>query len=880
MRNAPAQPAAAKILRIDVARGIQWVEVPEAGLRLLCGCPADAVKHLIKRGLIVRREVNGVVAETGPNAILLSDLPVQNGELSNLAEFPVLQMLYKQGMLVPGHPANSGSKPLLIGSADQVESQMRYIYRGNYGLVSREEIVETGVSAERAAQIMRLKLAFAFGRIRPTQDFLDSCVVGEGKVEIAPGVALHRIEPNVFQITYGDETVTVDLNLPRGEGYECPYPLAHLRYEPEYFSVIHSGEGDGWDVNRPSMSSIVTFQGRIYLIDAGPQLAHVLTALGIGIDQVDGIFHTHAHDDHFAGLAVLMRAGRRIDYFATPLVRSSVAKKLTCLLGLEEERFDDFFNIRDLAFDEWNDIEGLEVMPLFSPHPVENNLFVFRTLSGEGYRSYAHFADIASFDVLERMVTEDPDKPGLDRALLERVRADYLTPVNVKKIDIGGGMIHGAAADFRGDESRRILLAHRADSLTAVEKEIGSSASFGTTDVLVGGASESLRRLAFGYLQAHLPGVPIHQLRMLLNHPVDDINPGAIILREGEMPTDVMLLLSGCAEKIRTRDGLAGSLPVGALLGDQSLLNERPSLHTYRASSFLRVMRLPRSLFLEIVHRNQLEDRRRRVADLANFLDSTNLFGDGLPVTVLARILDGATEHSFAAGEEILNGNLHVMNLIRSGVVERVIGDRVLEVLGPRDAFGEEGAIFNVPYLYRLRAVEATEVIQIPRKLIGEVPILRWKLLEAQQDRSFRLLHDEQMADRIAWSDKLAIRVSRMDRHHRIMVEIANAILENIVPEANHRSLVGIFDALVDYTHYHCGSEEKLMSVYGYPGFEEHLRQHIALMQRTTEYRDRVNSGELPDRAAFKRFVEEDVMHHFVVEDAGYAAFLNSIGVY
>lgn len=869
-----------KILRIDVARGIQWVEVPEAGLRLLCGCPADSVKHLIKRGLIVRREANGVVSETGPNAILLSDLPVQNGELANLAEFPVLQMLYKQGMLVPGHPANSGHKPLLIGSADQVESQMRYIYRGNYGLVSREEIAETGVPAEQAAQMMRMKLAFAFGRIRPTQDFLDACVVGEQPVEIAAGVGLHRLEPNVFRICYDGESVTVDLNLARGESYECPYPLAHLRYEPEYFSVIHSGEGDGWDVNRPSMSSIVTFQGRIYLIDAGPQLAHVLTALGIGIDQIDGIFHTHAHDDHFAGLAVLMRAGRRIDYFATPLVRSSAAKKLTSLLGLEEEGFADFFSIRDLAFDEWNDIEGLEVMPLFSPHPVENNLFVFRTLSGDGYRSYAHFADVASFDVLERMAGAAADQPGLDPALLERARTAYLTPVDVKKIDVGGGMIHGAAADFRDDASKRILLAHRADSLTAAEKEIGSNASFGTTDVLVGGASESLRRVAFGYLEAHLPGVPVHQLRMLLNHPVADVNPGAIILREGETPGDVMLLLSGCVEKIRTRDGLLGSLPVGALLGDQALIDDRPSRHTYRASSFLRVMRLPRSLFLEIVRRNRLEDRRRRVADLASFLDSTNLFGDGLPARVLGRILDGATEHAFAAGEEILNGNLHVLNLIRSGRVERVIGERVLDLLGPRDAFGEEGAVFNVPYLYRLRAVEATEVIQVPRHLIDDVPILRWKLLETQQQRSFRLLHDEHMADRFVWSDALSVRVARMDRHHRTMIEIANAILENLVPEPNHRSLVGIFDALVDYTHHHFGAEEKLMTDYGYPGFEEHLRQHIALMQRTTEYRDRIRAGEIPDRADFRRFFEADLIHHFVVEDEGYASFLNSIGVY
>jgi hemerythrin len=382
------------IHKIDVARGIQWIEVPEAGLRVMCGCPADAVKHLIKRGLIVSQELKGVTFETGPNAILLSDLLLQNGEFANLAEFPVMQMLYRQGLILPGHPNNTGRKPMLIGSAEQVESQMRYVYRGNYGLVSREEITQAGVPTEQAAEMMRLKLKFAFGRIRPTRDFLDTRIVGDRPVEVADGVSVRRLRPNLFEFTHRGETVTVDLNLQPGETYECAYPLGYHRFEPEYFGVIHAGEGDGWDVNRPCMASIITFQGCLYLIDAGPHLAHSMAALGIGIHQVDGIFHTHAHDDHFVGITALMRAGRRIPYFATPLVRASVEKKLAALLGTEEDRFADFFDIRDLVFDEWNNIDGLEVMPNFSPHPVETNSFVFRALCGDGYRTYAHLGNL------------------------------------------------------------------------------------------------------------------------------------------------------------------------------------------------------------------------------------------------------------------------------------------------------------------------------------------------------------------------------------------------------------------------------------------------------------------------------------------------------
>ena len=868
------------IQKIEVARGIQWIEVPEAGLRVLCGCPADAVKHLIKRGLILPQEVKGVACESGPNAILFSDLSLQNGEFANLAEFPVLQMLYKQGLILPEHPNNTGRKPMLIGSAEQVESQMRYVYRGNYGLVSREEIIEAGVPAELAAEMMRLKLKFAFGRIRPTRDFLDTRIVGDGPVEIAEGVSLRRLRPNLFEFAHRGETVTVDLNLQAGETYECAYPLGYHRFEPEYFAVIHSGAGDGWDVNRPCMSSIITYQGRVYLIDAGPHLAKTMAALGIGIDQVDGIFHTHAHDDHFAGLTTLMGAGRRIRYFATPLVRASVAKKLAALLGIEEQGFADYFDIRDLEFDAWNDVEGLEVMPIFSPHPVETNIFVFRALWGEGYRSYAHFADIVSLDVLQGMVTDQPQAPGLDREAFERVRTAYLNPADLKKIDVGGGMIHGNALDFRSDTSDRILLAHRAGDLTSEEKEIGSSAAFGTVDVLVAGQSEGMRRHAFEYLAASLPGVRLHDLRMLVNHPMTEINPGAVILKEGETPQEMLLLLSGQVEKMRARDSLYASLSAGSLIGASAMLDNRAARHTYRTSSFVRVMRLPFGLYAGVVRRNGLLDRIRRTADLRAFLDTTNLFSEGLPVAVFGRIVDAASERCFQPGETIAGQDLQALNVIRSGLLERTVGSKVLDVLKQRDFFGEEGAIFKASYLSRLRVLDETAVVQIPGDLLKDVPILRWKLFEKYQQRVAGVIHGGDQMEVFIWRDTFSIQVAQMDSQHKRLIEIANAVMEQLHADADRESLVKAFDVLVDYARYHFSAEEKLMALYGYPGAEDHGKKHGDLILQAAEYRQGVLGGDAPGKAGFLHFFESWLVHHVLGEDREYGAFLNARGVY
>ena len=97
-----------------------------------------------------------------------------------------------------------------------------------------------------------------------------------------------------------------------------------------------------------SMASIVIFQGKIYLVDAAPNILHFLEALGISVNEVEGLFHTHTHDDHFAGITTLIRADHRIKYYATPLVRKSVVKKLSALLSWDKDYFDRFLKFMTL----------------------------------------------------------------------------------------------------------------------------------------------------------------------------------------------------------------------------------------------------------------------------------------------------------------------------------------------------------------------------------------------------------------------------------------------------------------------------------------------------------------------------------------------------
>ena len=720
-----------KIRKIDVTSGVQWVEVEKVGLRVLCGCPADVVKHLMRRGLVVKSELRDVESETGPNAILLADSTLQGGAFANLAEFPVLQMLYRQGMILPGHPNNTGQKPLLIGLREQIEAQIDYVHRGNYGLVSKEELVACGLEQEAADEMMRIKLHFAFGKIRSASELLDSLPVGIGRTEIRDRVFIQRLGLNRYRFDYEDSYVDVDLNLPRGETYVSPYPLGMHRVDRNYFSVIHTGEGDGWDIDRPCMGSILSFQGRLYLIDAGPNLEAILQALSLSVNEIEGIFHTHCHDDHFAGLTALMQSDHKLIYYAVPMVRAAATKKLSALLAIGEQQFNTYFNAVDLNLGRWNDLDGLEVKPVLSPHPLETTVFQFRALGADGFRHYSHLADIASDSVLNDMVSGATANTGISPALRKEVRDSYAEFAHLKKIDIGGGLIHGSAGDFSTDPSDKLVLAHIARPLSKDERQIGSGAEFGTTDVLVQSTQDYMRRIAFDFFKGYFPDQPSGRLQILLNNEIRTFNPHEILMREGEKVDDLLLIISGNAEALSSQSPEPIRHSTGTLLGEIPILQDKASSDTYRATCYLQALIIPSFQYAAFVSRYSHQHLIEEFVKKRAWLRTTWVFGDRLGSTVHNRIAAAMTLKVIGDGLVQENdANRTMLRIIEDGILKRFVGDNVSETLRAGDSFNEERCLFNLQPGYRLQSIGPTRLWDIPASVISDIPVVRHKLLE------------------------------------------------------------------------------------------------------------------------------------------------------
>lgn len=733
--------AMGNLVTVQVAPGMFWLQIPEADLYILCGCPGEAVKHLMHQGLIRKVVKDGVACETGPNVILLSEVLVQNGGFANLAEFPVLQMLYRQGMILPDHPNNTGVKPMLIGAAAQVQAQLAYIHRGNYGLVSKEELLACGVDEEMAEYMMRVKLKFAFGAVHPPSQLLDTLEIDHRPSEIRHGVTVARTGFNRYRFAFRGRTTEIDLTLPPNTLYSLPYVLGNHRFRRQYFAVLHRGDGDGWDPSRPSMGSVLMFQGRIYLLDAGPGVFYSMMALGIDISEVDGVFHTHGHDDHFAGLPALIHAGHRLKYFATPPVRAAVAKKFTALMSMEEEKFGQFFDICDLTLDTWNNCGGLEVLPLYSPHPIETNIFLFRALDGDGYKSFGYWADLSSYRVLDGMVGDGPG--DLPAAFIDTIKKNYKRPANLKKLDIGGGLIHGVAEDFRDDASGRLILSHTNRALTTEEMEIGSETAFGALDVLIPGAQDYLYQRTFYYLYHFFKGVDPGQIHMLLNTPIINYNAGTILHRRGERLDHLDMIVAGTAAYLDSQAGVRNHLSFGSLIGASLFFGKQEALvGSYRACSHCSVIRFSAPMFRAFLENNNIFNSMVLILDKVTFLNRSALFGEQTSFSVLGKLAHAMVQVTVSAQQEVPFSDEPTVWLVKTGEVSFFSPSGVLlERLSAGRFFGEHthfSRSSEVPWTFR--ADQEVELYALRGVALLEMPIVHWKMLEEHEKRKQRLL--------------------------------------------------------------------------------------------------------------------------------------------
>ena len=321
--------------------------------------------------------------------------------------------------------------------------------------------------------------------------------------------------------------------------------------------------------------------------------------------------------------------------------------------------------------------------------------------------------------------------------------------------------------------------------------------------------------------------------------------------------------------------GISNTLSAGTLVGEISVLTGVPLSETYRANTFVHVLALSSELYLHFIRKNDLYAETMRLQEKRGFLQKTRLFGEALSYAVQNKVAEAAELISCLSGQDLTSDNCDGLFVVREGKVQLYVGKDLVETLHAGDYWSEGCALFNTRCLFRAKALTDTVLYRIPGRVLLEIPIVRWKLLETYHKRMEMLFNPSLVTTPIfQWRDEYNTNVKEMDEDHRELFKAVSDLYDAITVREDSSFLNKTLDFLIGYTKKHFKAEEMLMKRQGFPGYQRQKKQHDKFLEDVLEMAVRTRKGEIKMTVEFVSFLKEWIIKHILTEDRKYGRLL------
>jgi len=114
-----------------------------------------------------------------------------------------------------------------------------------------------------------------------------------------------------------------------------------------------------------------------------------------------------------------------------------------------------------------------------------------------------------------------------------------------------------------------------------------------------------------------------------------------------------------------------------------------------------------------------------------------------------------------------------------------------------------------------------------------------------------------------------------MASEHRVQLGLFRAFAQAIRNNAGDAEKAEILDNLIDYTELHFNSEQLLMRLHAYPGFDAHIAEHDGLMADVKGLRSLIEAGDEAAGLDLVDKLETWLVQHIDSQDKAFGRFLD-----
>jgi hemerythrin len=128
----------------------------------------------------------------------------------------------------------------------------------------------------------------------------------------------------------------------------------------------------------------------------------------------------------------------------------------------------------------------------------------------------------------------------------------------------------------------------------------------------------------------------------------------------------------------------------------------------------------------------------------------------------------------------------------------------------------------------------------------------------------------------ISWDEKYAIGIALIDNQHKELFSLTNELFNacrggDTALRDKFKETMG---RMVEYVRFHFGAEQELLQRVNYPEYQEHKKQHDALIRDILEAVKGYNEGRKFVPNQFVRTLRDWILSHIALSDRQYASYI------
>jgi len=115
-----------------------------------------------------------------------------------------------------------------------------------------------------------------------------------------------------------------------------------------------------------------------------------------------------------------------------------------------------------------------------------------------------------------------------------------------------------------------------------------------------------------------------------------------------------------------------------------------------------------------------------------------------------------------------------------------------------------------------------------------------------------------------------------IDAEHDLQMQLLDSLSQAIQRGGELSPMKYILEQFIEFSDMHFLSEQLVMRLHGYPGYEPHLEEHTRLMKKVREIRANLLKGEGEPSLVLVKELRDWLTQHIASEDAAFGTFLKT----